>query len=65
MTTYRVTNLDVPEEFVDYPDIVAGIRPASLLPVPYVSQLEEGAKLHNNDCGAACGVMLLELITSR
>ena len=58
MTTFRVTNLDT-QEFVDYPDIIAGVRPAGLLPVPYVSQLEEGAKLHNNDCGAACGVMLV------
>jgi hypothetical protein len=58
MTTFRVTNLDN-QEFVDYPDIIAGIRPAGLLPVPYVSQLEEGAQLHNNDCGAACGVMLV------
>jgi hypothetical protein len=60
MTTYRITNLDAPEEFTDYPDIVAGMRPASLLPVPYFSQVEEGAKMHHNDCGAACGVMLLK-----
>jgi len=59
MTTFRVTNLDT-QEFVDYPDIIAGMRPASLLPVAYFSQVEEGAKLHNNDCGAACGVMLLK-----
>jgi len=60
MTTYRITNLDVPEEFQDYPDMIAGMRPASLLPVPYISQLEEGAEQHHNDCGAACGVMLLK-----
>jgi hypothetical protein len=59
MATFRVTNLDVPEEFKDYPDMLAGLRPASLLPVPYVSQLEEGAAAHHNDCGAACGLMLL------
>ena len=64
MTTFRVTNLDS-QEFVDYPDIIAGIRPASLLPVPYVSQVEEGAKLHNNDCGAACGVMLARAYNSQ
>jgi len=29
------------------------------LPVPYVSQLESGALMFANDCGAACGVMLL------
>jgi hypothetical protein len=59
MTTYRITNLDN-QEFIDYPDIIPGMRPASLLPVPYISQLEEGAQLHHNDCGAACGVMLLK-----
>jgi len=58
MTTFRVTNLDT-QEFVDYPDLLAGLRPVGLLPVPYVSQLEEGAQVHNNDCGAACGVMLV------
>ncbi len=35
------------------------LRPVSLLPVPYVSQLGPGASDHNNDCGAACAVMLL------
>lgn len=35
------------------------LRPVTLLPVPYVSQLGTGAELHSNDCGAACAVMLL------
>ncbi len=35
------------------------LRPVSLLPVPYVSQLGEDADAKNNDCGAACAVMLL------
>lgn len=35
------------------------LRPTSLLSVPYVSQLAPDAAAHNNDCGAACAVMLL------
>jgi hypothetical protein len=35
------------------------LRPVTLLPVPYVSQLGEGAEGHSNDCGAACAVMLM------
>jgi len=35
------------------------LRPVTLLPVPYVSQLGTGADLHSNDCGAASAVMLL------
>jgi hypothetical protein len=35
------------------------LRPVTLLPVPYVSQLGAGAEEHANDCGAACAVMLL------
>ncbi len=35
------------------------LRPASLLSVPYVSQLGAGAAAHANDCGPACAVMLL------
>ncbi len=35
------------------------LRPVTLLPVPYISQLGPGAELHNNDCGAASAVMLM------
>jgi len=35
------------------------LRPVTLLPVPYVSQLGTGADMHSNDCGAASAVMLL------
>jgi peptidase C39-like protein len=35
------------------------LRPVTLLPVPYVSQLGAGAEQHNNDCGAASAVMLM------
>jgi hypothetical protein len=35
------------------------LRPVTLLPVPYVSQLGEGAEVRSNDCGAACAVMLM------
>jgi hypothetical protein len=35
------------------------LRPVTLLPVPYVSQLGTGADAHANDCGAASAVMLM------
>lgn len=38
------------------------LQPAALN-VPYHSQLEEGALRYRNDCGAACGAMLLEALT--
>ena len=31
----------------------------AILEIPYVSQLEDGARKFNNDCGAASGVMLI------
>jgi len=31
----------------------------NVLNVPYISQLGEGALKHNNDCGAACGCMIV------
>jgi len=31
----------------------------NILPVPYVSQLQQGALSHNNDCGAAAALMIL------
>lgn len=34
-------------------------KPVVLLPVPYVSQLGQGADGHRNDCGAASAIMLL------
>lgn len=40
-------------------ELGSALRPTSLLPVPYVSQLAPDAATHNNDCGAACAVMLL------
>jgi hypothetical protein len=36
-----------------------------LLPVPYVSQLGEGADAFNNDTGAAAGAMLLQAYTAK
>jgi hypothetical protein len=44
--------------FVDY-ELGHALRPVTLLSVPYVSQLGQGADAHSNDCGAACAVMLL------
>ena len=43
---------------VEY-DLGNSLRPVTLLPVPYVSQLGAEADAHANDCGAACAVMLL------
>ena len=54
---YRVENLDT-NEVKEY-NWSTAFRPVVLLPVPYVSQLGAGADVHNNDCGAACAVMLL------
>jgi hypothetical protein len=36
------------------------LRPVTLLPVPYVSQLGDAASAHSNDCGAASAVMLMQ-----
>ncbi len=46
------------ERVVDY-ELGNPLRPVTLLPVPYASQLGTGADAHANDCGAACAVMLL------
>lgn len=35
----------------------------TILDIPYVSQLEAGARMFNNDCGAASGVMLVRAYT--
>ncbi len=32
----------------------------TILDIPYVSKLEEGARKYQNDCGAASGVMLVK-----
>lgn len=57
MARYQITNLDT--NLSVETEIPGALRPAAILPVPYVSQLEAGATTHNNDCGAACGTMLL------
>ncbi|MCX7755981.1 MAG: N-acetylmuramoyl-L-alanine amidase [Anaerolineales bacterium] len=54
---YRVTNLDTGG--VSEYRWSAPFLPASLLPVPYVSQLGPGADSRQNDCGAASAIMLL------
>lgn len=38
----------------------APFQPATLLPVPYISQLGPGADARRNDCGAASSIMLLK-----
>ena len=55
---FRVQDLDT-NETTDYDNWGTAFKPVTLLPVPYVSQLGEGAEAHKNDCGAACSAMLL------
>jgi hypothetical protein len=55
---YRVQNLTT-NESRDF-TLSTPLKPVSLLPVPYVSQLAEDAQSRKNDCGAACAVMLLK-----
>lgn len=57
LTRYRVLN-SKNERVVEY-DLGTALRPATLLPVPYISQLGPGADAHRNDCGAASAAMLL------
>ncbi len=54
---YKVENLDNGQS-AEYSWNTA-FRPVVLLPVPYVSQLGEGANTHKNDCGATSAIMLL------
>ncbi len=55
---YQVENLDTGQKT----DFIwsAPFQPATLLPVPYVSQLGPGADARKNDCGAASSIMLLK-----
>lgn len=55
---YRVENLDTGQK-ADF-TWSAPFQPATLLPVPYVSQLGPGADARKNDCGAASSIMLLK-----
>jgi len=56
MPKYQVTNTAT-SETKEYD--VSVLRPAGILPVPYVSQLGLGAEKYSGDCGAACSSMLL------
>jgi hypothetical protein len=58
MTNYRITNIATNESFDQ--EFEPPLRPAFLLPVPYFSQLGEGANQNGNDCGAAAGLMVLK-----
>ena len=60
---YRVQNLYTSES-TDYNNWTTAFKPVSLLPVPYLSQIGDGAEKHKNDCGAACAVMLLRAYTN-
>lgn len=55
---YRVENLDTGHK-ADF-TWSAPFKPATLLPVPYLSQLGPGADARKNDCGAASSIMLLK-----
>lgn len=55
---YRVENLDTGQQ-INF-TWSAPFKPATLLPVPYVSQLGTGADARKNDCGAASSIMLLK-----
>ncbi|GAB4490396.1 MAG: hypothetical protein Fur0016_28640 [Anaerolineales bacterium] len=55
---YQVENLDTGWK-TDF-TWIAPLKPATLLPVPYVSQLGPGAEARKNDCGAASSIMLLK-----
>jgi hypothetical protein len=54
---FRILDLDT-NQSTDLEQATA-LRPVTLLPVPYVSQLGIGADAHRNDCGAAAVIMLL------
>lgn len=54
---FRLLDLDT-NQSTDLEQATA-LRPVTLLPVPYVSQLGIGADAHRNDCGAAAAIMLL------
>lgn len=58
MTIFRITNLATSESFDQEFDLP--LRPSYLLPVPYYSQVGEGANQNSNDCGAASGLMVLK-----
>ena len=59
---FRVQDVDT-SEAVEYENWSTAFKPVTLLPVPYVTQLGAGAGAHQNDCGAACAVMLLQAYT--
>jgi hypothetical protein len=60
---YRVQNVDT-NEITEYNNWSTAFKPVTLLPVPYLSQIGEGAEEHKNDCGAACAVMFLRAYTN-
>jgi len=60
---FRVQDVDT-NEIVDYDNWSTAFKPVTLLPVPYVSQLGDGAQAHSNDCGAASAVMIIQAYTA-
>lgn len=60
---YRVLNLESGRSR-EY-ETSTPLKPVTLLSVPYVSQLGQGADSRRNDCGAAAAVMLIEAYTGR
>lgn len=56
MPSYQVINTATNEtKTYDVPVL----RPAGILPIPYVSQLGPGADKYSGDCGGACSTMIL------
>lgn len=60
---YRVQNVDTSES-TEYNNWSTAFKPVTLLPVPYLSQIGEGADNHRNDCGAVCAIMFLRAYTN-
>jgi hypothetical protein len=54
---FKVEEIDT-NSIVEY-KLGSTLRPVTLLPVPYVSQLGTGADTHANDCGAASSIMFM------
>ena len=60
---YRVENLESGQSR-EY-ELDTALRPVSLLPVPYISQLGPGAESRKNDSGAAAAAMTLAAYTGK
>jgi len=55
---FRVEKLET--NYVKEYDLPTPLKPVSLLPIPFISQLGPGTDDQRNNCAAACAVMLLD-----